>query len=415
MDVKKDSKRIRLFGGDKMMWGLLFLMAIVSAVVVFSAGSRLYYRHGDYSLNEFLHHLITLALGLGAAVLAANIRYTRYSRFYRAIFWLAVILLFITIFFGIESNSARRDLPIPFIGLSFQPSEVAKIALVIYFSRVLVEMKKPVDNYKELGHKLIIPIGLMAACIIGESLSCVVILVATSLVMFIVAGVGKKNILVIVAVGVIGLLILMGVKKMTETGRRTEPADVEETIGVSGDRSGTRKNRIERWLQFPRTIDPERLHQEDYAWLAIANGGFIRVAPGKSNERYFLAESHNDFIYAIIIEEYGAVLGGLGMLAIYVLLMFRALRLYRMRPVTFGGMLAFGITFSLVFQAFVNMGIVVGLLPVTGETLPFISKGGTSLVITGFAIGIVINISKVFSEETNNETNESEQLVESDN
>lgn len=414
MDAK-ENRRVKLFKGDKIIWGLLFLMAIVSAVVVFSAGSRLYYRHGDYSLSEFLRHLMTLVLGLGAAILASNIRYTRYSRFYKAIFWLAVILLFITIFFGIESNSARRDLPIPFIGLSFQPSEVAKIALVIYFSRILVEIKKPVTDYKELVYKLILPVGLMAAFIFGESLSCVVILVVTSLMMFIVAGVGKKNILLIVAVGIVGFAILLGVKKISENTHHTETPVAEETISGHGDRSGTRMNRIQRWLQFPRKIDPEELHQEDYAWLAIANGGFIRVAPGKSNERYFLAESHNDFIYAIIIEEYGAVLGGLGILGIYILLMFRALRLYRMHPDTFGGMLAFGITFSLVFQAFINMGIVVGLLPVTGETLPFISKGGTSLVITGFAIGIVINISKVFSEETNDETNESEQLVESDN
>lgn len=400
-------RKFRLFEGDKVMWFVLIFLALVSMVVVFSAGGKLYYnKYGDYSLNEYIRHIVTIVFGLGAALVSSRINYKIYSKLYGLIYVFALVLLALMLVFGIESNAARRDLPIPFLGASIQPSEVAKIAIVIYLARVLGDAayRGLTFDYRTAVLRLMLPVFAMVAFIFGESLSCVVIIVVVAFVLFYVSGVGRNVLLTYVGIGVVGLLLVMSVKLISSNIQSSKGSnDVENVQGVR-DRSGTRVGRIKRWLDFNHELDPKELMQEDYALLAIANGGLTGKAPGNSNERYFLSESHNDFIYAIIIEEYGAIIGGAGVLVLYVLFMFRAFRLYQKRPNTFGGLLAFGIAFCIVLQALINMGIVVGLLPVTGETLPFISKGGTSIVITGLAMGIVINISKVVKEENKNGT-----------
>ena len=369
-----------LFRGDKVIWMIVVFLALISMLVVYTSSDSLAYReYNDDNGRELMKHLAMLGLGLVALVIAANINYRYYSRLLLLLFWVSVPLLLYTLFFGKNLNQASRVIGIA--GITFQSSDLAKLALVGFLARVLTLKREQLDDIKELILSVIVPILAVVGLIFPANFSTAAMLFATCIVMMFLGKVKMKHILgfigTIAVVGGLAIFILLKV-----TGDNPQ----------KNNRSQTWVNRIERFIgKGEDTKNDEKDFQLTQSKIAIAGGGVIGKMPGKSTQRTILPHPYSDFIYAIIIEEYGLV-GGVFVLLLYLILLFRAARIMLRAPQSFGALLAMGLAFSLVMQAMVNMGVAVGLLPVTGQPMPFVSRGGTSLLFTGISIGIIISV-----------------------
>jgi cell division protein FtsW len=282
--------------------------------------------------------------------------------------------LFITLFFGLNLNEAKRALPLPF-GLSFQTSDLAKITLIIYLARMLTKKQDKIHDFKSAFVPLMLPVIIVTGLIFWGNFSTAVLLFITSLVLIFIGRVKLTYIFGMIGIGlvllVIGLTLLYNLPE-----------------GQQG-RLGTWKNRITDYVDGSKGDS----FQVEQAKIAIATGGIVGKMPGNSTQRNFLPHPYSDFIYAIIIEEYGLI-GGVLIVLLYLILLFRAVKIITKAPGTFGAFLTIGVAFSLVFQAMINMGVAVGLLPVTGQPLPLVSMGGTSIWFTSLSIGIILSVSK---------------------
>ena len=386
-----------LFKGDKVIWMVVAFLTLISLLAVYSASESVANRsyHGN---NAFvlLRHALMLLLGLGCMFGASQINYKRYSRLLLLLFWIAIPLLVYTLFFGQNLNHAQRVIGIG--GVTFQTSDLAKIALIGYLARVLTLRRDQLDNYKELGIRVMLPILVIVGLIFPENFSTAAMLFATSIVMMFLSKVKMKYIFafigVIVVAGSIFMLISFAFAK--------------------DNRSVTWVNRIERFFSSSEEeADDTANFQVLQAKIAIAGGSVIGKGPGKSTQRNVLPHPYSEFIYAMVLEEYGLV-GGVFVLALYLVLLFRATRIMLRAPQSFGGLLAMGLAFSLVMQALVNMGVAVGLFPVTGQPLPFVSMGGTSLLFTGMSIGIIISVTKEIDKVKNDERDAEIEVAETD-
>ncbi len=374
-----------LFRGDKVIWMVAVLLALISMLVVYTSIAKLAY--SEYDGNNayvLVNHLLMLLLGLTAMVVAANINYKRYSRLLLMLFWIAIPLLLYTQIAEITRNEARRFIHI--WGYSFQPSDLAKLAMVGFMARVLTLHRDTLDNTKNIVVEVVVPMLVIVGLIFKSNLSTAMMLFATCIVMMFLGKIKMKYILGIVGTialaGCLAILILLNTKN--------DDAD-------SVNRSRTWVGRIERFMGKQDSDDKTKMNgkdfQQNHAKIAIASGGFFGKMPGKSTQRSILPQSHSDFIYSIIIEEYG-LLGGVCVLLLYLILFYRATLIMIRAPQTFGAMLAMGLAFSLVLQAMVHIGVSVGLLPVTGQPMPFVSRGGTSLLFTGISLGIIISVTR---------------------
>ena len=390
-------KTKNLFQGDKVIWMVVAILTFMSLLTVYSASESVANRsyHGN---NAFvlLRHAVMLMLGLACMFGASRLNYKRYSRLLLLLFWIAIPLLVYTLFFGQNLNHAQRVIGIA--GVTFQTSDLAKIALIGYLARVLTLRRDQLDNYKELGIRVMLPILVIVGLIFPENFSTAAMLFATSIVMMFLSKVKMKYIFafigVIVVAGSIFMLISFAFAK--------------------DNRSVTWVNRIERFFSSSEEeADDTANFQVLQAKIAIAGGSVIGKGPGKSTQRNVLPHPYSDFIYAMVLEEYGLV-GGVFVLALYLVLLFRATRIMLRAPQSFGGLLAMGLAFSLVMQALVNMGVAVGLFPVTGQPLPFVSMGGTSLLFTGMSIGIIISVTKDIDKVKNDERDAEIEVAETD-
>ncbi|MBO4568106.1 MAG: FtsW/RodA/SpoVE family cell cycle protein [Bacteroidales bacterium] len=390
-------KTKNLFQGDKVIWMVVAILTFMSLLTVYSASESVANRsyHGN---NAFvlLRHAVMLMLGLACMFGASRLNYKRYSRLLLLLFWIAIPLLVYTLFFGQNLNHAQRVIGIA--GVTFQTSDLAKIALIGYLARVLTLRRDQLDNYKELGIRVMLPILVIVGLIFPENFSTAAMLFATSIVMMFLSKVKMKYIFafigVIVVAGSIFMLISFAFAK--------------------DNRSVTWVNRIERFFSSSEEeADDTANFQVLQAKIAIAGGSVIGKGPGKSTQRNVLPHPYSDFIYAMVLEEYGLV-GGVFVLALYLVLLFRATRIMLRAPQSFGGLLAMGLAFSLVMQALVNMGVAVGLFPVTGQPLPFVSMGGTSLLFTGMSIGIIISVTKEIDKVKNDERDAEIEVAETD-
>lgn len=390
-------KTKNLFQGDKVIWMVVAILTFMSLLTVYSASESVANRsyHGN---NAFvlLRHAVMLMLGLACMFGASHLNYKRYSRLLLLLFWIAIPLLVYTLFFGQNLNHAQRVIGIA--GVTFQTSDLAKIALIGYLARVLTLRRDQLDNYKELGIRVMLPILVIVGLIFPENFSTAAMLFATSIVMMFLSKVKMKYIFafigVIVVAGSIFMLISFAFAK--------------------DNRSVTWVNRIERFFSSSEEeADDTANFQVLQAKIAIAGGSVIGKGPGKSTQRNVLPHPYSDFIYAMVLEEYGLV-GGVFVLALYLVLLFRATRIMLRAPQSFGGLLAMGLAFSLVMQALVNMGVAVGLFPVTGQPLPFVSMGGTSLLFTGMSIGIIISVTKEIDKVKNDERDAEIEVAETD-
>lgn len=371
--------------GDHLIWFVVVLLSLWGVLAIYSStGSMAYSKHGGNTEYYLIKHVGILLMGLFLMWLTHMVDFQYYSRPAKYLVYLAILLLIYTLIFGNDLNNAKRSITIPGIGLSFQSSDFAKVALVMYIAQFLSKRQESVDNFRKTFLPVLIVIVTVCACIGVADLSTAAVLFATSILLLFIGRIPMKHLLALSGTGfiVIGILVFAIWKSDTDIGR------------VS-----TWKSRIESYVSFVGGDETAESYQNQQANIAIANGGLTGTGPGKSKQRDFLPLAFSDFIYAIILEEYG-LLGGLFVLILYLTLLWRAVVIVIHSPKAFGALLAIGLSFTLVIQAFMNMGVAVHLLPNTGLPLPFISMGGTSLLFTSIAMGIILSVSRFSNPQT---------------
>lgn len=366
--------------GDKVIWTVVFLLSIFSVLAVYSSTGTLAYRYQSGNTEYYLiKHLGILLLGFVLMFLAHMIKYKYYARISQLALFISVPLLAYTLMFGTNVNEASRWYTLPLINLTFQPSDFAKLALIIFVARLLAKKQNVIDDFKKGFLPIILPVFLITALIFPANFSTAAMIFITCLVLMFVGRVRFSYILALVGLGIVSMVLLLVVLAYSPK---------------LGGRIGTWQNRIENF----RSDDSEGNYQVEQAKIAIANGGLTGKMPGNSTQKNFLPHPYSDFIFAIIIEEYGLI-GGSIVVLLYLVLLFRAIKIVIHTPRNFAAFLTFGVAFSLVFQAMINMMVAVNIIPVTGQTLPLISMGGTSIWFTSISIGIILSVSREIEEE----------------
>jgi cell division protein FtsW len=355
------------FKGDPIIWGIVILLSLFSILVVYSATGSLAYKYagGNTELYLFKHSML-IFVSLGVMWAAHRIPYRKYAIYARLGVIASIPLLMVTYLFGSNINEANRWITIPVINQAFQPSDLAKLALIAAIAGMLAKRQNSIKDFKSTFVPIIIAIGLICGLIAMANFSTAILLLMTCLLIMFIGRVPVKYLAIVVLVGVLGLT----------------------TAGFIGQRGETLISRVEAFLD-----EDEIPFQAEQSFIAIATGGLTGKGPGNSEQRNSLPHPYSDFIYAIIIEEYGMV-GGFGVLFLYLALLYRGMRIVANSNKAFGGLLSAGLSFALVIQALVNMAVAVGLGPITGLPLPLLSMGGTSLVFTGISLGIILSVSR---------------------
>ena len=367
--------------GDQVIWGVVVLLSFISLLAVYSSTGSLAYRMEKNSSYYLVKQVMVLGLGLLITYWVHKINYTKFARIAVILYLLSLPLLVYTLFFGTSLNEGSRWIKLPVINLTFQTSDLAKLALFMFLARVLSMKQDVIKDLKKGFIPVLLPMLFTCALIAPANLSTALMLGATCSIVFFIGRVQVKHLLLLGAVGIIGISVLFTVSKLTGFGRaKTWQQRIEDFAG------GKKKD--------GKTED---VYQVQQAKIAIANGGITGKGPGKSLQKNFLPHPYSDFIFAIIIEEYG-LLGGAVVMMLYLLFLWRSILIFKRCPFAFGAFLAVGLSITLVFQAMLNMAVNVHLVPVTGLTLPMISMGGSSIWFTSIAIGIVLSVSRYVDE-----------------
>lgn len=368
----------RLFGqlkGDRVIWMVVLLLSIFSLLVVYSATGTLAYKYQGGNTEFYLVKQIGLILlGFFIMYLCYIMHYTRYNRFSPYLLAISAGLLIYTIFFGTDINEARRWIEVPFVGLTFQTSDFAKIALILFVARSISAKQSYIKSYKEAFLPIIVPVVVICGLIAPADLSSSLLLFFTCLLLMFMGRVDTKYIGMLLILGVVMFAFLIMIGKAFPDFIRSE----------------TWANRLGA---FVNASDEEYMHHVNQSKIAISRGGVFGVGPGNSLQRNYLPHPYSDFIYAVIIEEYG-LFGGFVIMMLYITLFVRCVRLVTRSPKAFGAMMALGLSLILTLQALANMAVAVHLVPVTGLTLPLVSMGGTSTIFTCVAIGMILSVSK---------------------
>ena len=378
--------------GDKYIWGLVIVLSLISILVVYSATGSLAYKmyRGNTSVYLFKQVIFTL-VGLLVIFGLHRINYTVFSRIATILFMLSIPLLIYTLFFGAKINDGSRWIKLPIINLTIQSSDVAKLALFMYISKVLSKKQEVIKDFKKGFLPIIIPVFIICGLIMPANLSNALLTGATSLLLMFIGRVNFKHILLTILVAMIPVAIIVGVAIATHSSKSVEGQPVVAEKMKSFGRIGTWVNRVQDFMYANEREVPYQVQQ---AKIAIANGGiFFGLGPGNSQQRNFLPQAYNDFIYAIIIEEYGLI-GGAFIIFIYLVFLFRCIRIFRKCPYAFGAFLALGLSFTLIIQAIANMAVNVNIVPVTGVTLPLVSMGGSSFIFTCCSIGLILSVAR---------------------
>lgn len=368
--------------GDKVIWAAVFGLSLISILVVYSSIGTMAYRSSKSTEFILLKHTGHILIGLAAMWVAHRIDYRFYSRLSKIGLWISIPLLIYTFTNGVSLNDASRWIAIPVFG-SFQPSDFASLVLIINIASMLAKRQQNIDDIKESLIPILMWCGVICGLIALTNLSTAILLLITCFLIMFIGRVPVKYLAMLVLVGVLaGAMALQ--------------------FGVRG---ATAKNRIKAFIE-----GKELPFQAKHARIAVATGGVVGKGPGNSDQRNILPHPYSDFIYAIVIEEYGMV-GGAVVLALYLLLLHRGMKAAYNSERAFAGLLSAGLSFDLVCQAMVNMGVVVGLGPITGQPLPFISMGGTSMIFTGLSVGIILSVSRgerdeVFDQKSKGEVKE---------
>lgn len=380
--------------GDKFIWGIVVLLSLASILVVYSATGSLAYKmyKGNTSIYLFKQVSFTM-IGVLLIYFLHRINYTLFSRVATILFLLSIPLLIYTLFFGAKINDGSRWIKLPIINLTIQTSDLAKLALFMYISRMLSKKQEMIKDFKKGFLPVVIPVLIICALIMPANLSNALLTGATSLLLMFIGRVSIRHILLTIGVALIPVALIVLVAVVTYDGKQKE--DNKKTTAAEKVKSfGRFGTWVKRVQDFVYAKDTETPYQVQQAKIAIVNGSvLVGLGPGNSRQRNFLPQAYNDFIYSIIIEEYG-LLGGAFMIFIYLVFLFRCIRIFRRCPYAFGAFLALGLSFTLVIQAVANMAVNVNIVPVTGVTLPLVSMGGSSFLFTCAAIGIILSVAR---------------------
>jgi cell division protein FtsW len=374
--------------GDKYIWGIVILLALTSLLVVYSATGSLAYKMYKGNTEVYLFKQMSfIVVGLLVIYFLHRINYTIYSRVATVLFLISIPLLLYTLFFGTTLNEGSRWIHLPVINMTMQTSDLAKLALFMYISKMLSKKQEVIKEFKAGFIPIITPVIIICALIAPANLSTALLTGATSLMLMFIGRVSIKHILLALIVAAVPVVLLISVAMMTYSKE-------EGKSNIKVAHVGRVTTWIKRVQDFMYAKDETVPYQVQQAKIAIANGGIIMgKGPGNSTQRNFLPHPYSDFIYAIIIEEYGLA-GGAFIIFIYLLFLFRCINIFKRCPYAFGAFLALGLSFTLVIQAIANMAVNVNLTPVTGVTLPLISMGGTSFLFTCAAIGIILSVAR---------------------
>lgn len=375
-----------------MIWAIVALLAIFSFLPVYSAASNLAYTYGDgQTFSYLIKHFVHLFLGFSIIYGIHRIPYRYFKGLSMVMYPVVLILLLVTLLQGttIDGANASRWIRVPFVGFTFQPSTLAALVLMVFVARYLSKVFDQEITFKSSLLPLWLPVFAVLILILPANFSTTAIIFTMLLVLAFLGGYPLKYIGTIVGTGLLVLAFFVLVAKAFPDAM---------------------PNRVDTWtsriVNFMDDRDTEEDYQIEKAKIAIATGSIYGLGPGKSVQKNFLPQSSSDFIFAIIIEEYG-LLGGLFLLILYLLLLFRIVVVAQKAETVFAKLLTVGVGLPIIFQALINMGVAVELFPVTGQTLPLISSGGTSIWVTCLAIGIILSVSAK-REEIKNQ-NEGEQ------
>lgn len=383
----------RYIKGDRIIWMVVIILLVISLLSVYSSTGSLAYQHRSGNTFFYLfRQLKFILLGVLIIFFVHLVPYRVFSRVSIFALYLAIPLLIVTLIAGTNINEATRWLQIPGTGLTIQPSDFAKIALVMFVAKVLSVNQNNIKEFKGVFGKISMAVVVTCALILPANFSTAAIVFVTAFSLMFVGRIPVRYLALMIFTGVFALSIFVGGSLLLDREGRI----------------ATWKNRIENY------VDGEGdNYQADQAKVAIVQGGLFGKGPGNSTQRNLLPHPYSDFIYAIIIEEYGTLIGGILVIALYLWLFFRAGMIIRRSKSTYGAFLAFGLSMGLVLQAFVNMAVAVGLVPVTGQTLPLVSMGGSSIFFTSMATGMILSVSWGTREDASEQARkESEKLIE---
>ena len=378
--AERELKLKRFFRGDRYLWGLIVLFMVVSLLSVYSSSVGVAYSSHQGNTFYFLRtQFIMLFLGLIIIVVTHWIPYINYMRYAALAMGVSIALLAVTLVAGVNINSASRWLEIPVIGLRIQPSDIAKVVLVIYLARGLTIYQNKLHDFKTVTVHLLLPVAAVCMLIMSENLSTALMIFAISMIILFVGRVPFKFLMAYAGMGLATVILFAALLMIFKKG---------------DNRVEVWKNRIEAY--FSGESSPDADFQANQAKIAISTGKLFGKLPGGSTQRNLLPQSNSDFIFAIIVEEYG-LFGATILILCYLAMMFRGVQIARKCDYAFAALMVLGLTIMIVFQAFTNMLVAVGLFPVTGQTLPMISWGRTSVVMISFSLGAILSVSRVMN------------------
>ena len=364
--------------GDRVIWAIVAVLALFSILAVYSSSSMVAFQKRSGNTEFYLlKQVAILSVGLMLTYFAYLLNYKRYNVWAPYMLAVVVPLLMLTLAIGTEINNATRWLIVPGIGLSFQTSDLAKIALITYIARSITAKQDHISDFQSAFVPIIVPIIIVCLLIAPSDLSTAMVVFATCMLMMFIGRVAMQYILLLVFCGFVSFARLIVIDKVKPGTIRTETW-------------------VNRTRDFIENADGQP--QTQLAKMAIAKGGFFGNGPGNSIQKNFLPMAYTDYIYAVIIEEYGLI-GGFLIMGLYVLLFMRVVRLVTKSPKTFPAMLAMGLCLILTIQALANMAVSVHLVPVTGLPMPMVSMGGTSLLFSCISLGMILSVSKFIESE----------------
>lgn len=368
-------EKLKLFAdkhlqGDRVIWAVVIMLSAISILVVYSSIGTMAYRMTASTEFYLFKHTFMILVGLFAMWLAHKIDYRYYAKLSRIGLWVSVPLLLYTYRFGVSLNDASRWITIPLINQTFQPSDFASLMLIINLAGMLSRKQDEIESIQDTLLPILFWCGLICGLIGLTNISTAILLFATCMLIMFLGRVPVKYLIMLLMVGALAGTIAF----------------------YFGDRGQTALNRVKEFVAVIRG-EAEPGFQARHGLIAVASGGITGKGPGNSDQRNILPHPYSDFIYAIVIEEYGLV-GGILVVFLYIIFLHRGMKAAYNSDRAFGGLLSAGLSFDLVCQAMVNMGVVVQLGPVTGQPLPFLSWGGTAMIFNGIAAGIILSVSR---------------------
>lgn len=368
----------RTFKGDRVIWTLVAVFMIYSLLAVYSSSAGVaFMKYGGNNTYFLRSQFIMLVLSLVIIVVVHHLPYRIYSSLAGLGLLLSVVLLILTFLIGSRVNEATRWIEIPGTGFRLQTSDVAKVALVVYLASVLSRFQNELKDFMLVSKYMMFPVAVICALIMPENLSTALMIFGICILIMFIGRVPFRFLLAYIGMGVAGVLLFAILLTLISKDNRVE----------------VWKNRIEN--HFSGNVDADDAYQSNQAKIAISTGGLFGKAPGKSTQRNMLPQSNSDFIFAIIIEEYGLLFGAIPLILAYMILLFRGIVIVKKCDTAFPALLVIGLIVMITMQAMLNMLVAVGLFPVTGQTLPMVSWGRTSALMMSFSIGAILSVSRV--------------------